>query len=58
LEETPKDEQEATFKRLIDRLGYSAAIGAMKEIERQESLRIANFGKVKVVKVKQQELWS
>lgn len=57
LEETPKDEQEATFKRLVARLGHSAAIGAMKEIERQESLRIANFGKVKVVKVKQQELF-
>ena len=56
-EEPPKDAQEATFKRLVARLGYSAAIGAMKELERQEMARITDYGEKKVLKFKQKELF-
>lgn len=56
-DELPENDDKATFEALVARLGAESAKYVVLEIERQESLRIANFGKEKVVKFKQPELF-
>lgn len=56
-EEAQEFDDNGQFEAIVDRLGADAAHYAIQEVERQESLRIANFGKEKVVKFKQPELF-
>lgn len=49
--------QRELYETIYDRHGKQFADYQFLEIERQESLRIANFGKEKVVKFKQPELF-